>query len=50
MKEKRESLGRDLDPRPLPLGGEKPLMDLYLTKVTLYQAELPRQLDEQSNQ
>ena len=24
--------------------------DLYLTKVTLYQAELPRQLDEQSSQ
>jgi hypothetical protein len=24
--------------------------DLYLTKVTLYQAELPRQLNEQSSQ
>jgi hypothetical protein len=43
------SLGGDLDPGPLPLGSrlfEEP----YLTKVTLYQAELPRQLNEQSSQ
>ena len=35
------------------IGGQsnkKLLLDLYLTKVTLYQAELPRQLDEQSSQ
>ena len=30
--------------------GRKSYDDLYLTKVTLYQAELPRQLDEQSSQ
>jgi hypothetical protein len=45
---KKESLGGDLDPRPLPLGSR--LFEPYLTKVTLYQAELPRQLNEQSNQ
>jgi hypothetical protein len=44
----RRSLGGDLDPRPLPLGSR--LFEPYLTKVTLYQAELPRQLNEQSNQ
>jgi hypothetical protein len=50
---REESPGRDSDPRPLPLWGniirctnDEP----YLTKVTLYQAELPRQLDEQSSQ
>jgi hypothetical protein len=45
---KKGSLGGDLDPRPLPLGSR--LFEPYLTKVTLYQAELPRQLNEQSNQ
>jgi hypothetical protein len=44
----KRSLGGDLDPRPLPLGSR--LFEPYLTKVTLYQAELPRQLNEQSNQ
>ncbi len=42
------SLGRELNPRPLPLGSR--LFEPYLTKVTLYQAELPRQLNEQSSQ
>ena len=45
---KLRSLGGDLDPRPLPLGSR--LFEPYLTKVTLYQAELPRQPNEQSNQ
>ena len=48
IENKKKSLGGDLDPRPLPLGSR--LFEHYLTKVTLYQAELPRQLNEQSNQ
>ena len=50
---REESLGRDSDPRPLPLWGNITRCyndEPYLTKVTLYQAELPRQLDEQSSQ
>jgi hypothetical protein len=44
----KESLGRDSNPRPLPIGSR--LFEPYLTKVTLYQAELPRQRNEQSSQ
>jgi hypothetical protein len=44
----RWSLGRELNPRPLPLSDSS--SEPNLTKVTLYQAELPRQLNEQSNQ
>ncbi len=42
------SLGGDLDPGPLPIRDYA--KERNLTKVTLYQAELPRQLNEQSNQ
>ena len=44
----RGSLGRELNPRPLPFRDSD--KEPNLTKVTLYQAELPRQLNEQSNQ
>ena len=48
----RRSLGRELNPRPLPIRGKSSMLleEPYLTKVTLYLAELPRQLNEQSNQ
>jgi hypothetical protein len=46
-----DSLGRALIPRPLPIGGKSSLFfEPYLTKVTLYQAELPRQPNGQSSQ
>ena len=41
------SLGRELNPRPLPVGDK---FEPYLTKVTLYQAELPRQSNGRSSQ
>ncbi len=44
----KESLGGDSNPRPLPIRDYAD--ERNLTKVTLYQAELPRQLNEQSNQ
>ena len=36
--------------RDLYLNGVNVIIERNLTKVTLYQAELPRQLDEQSSQ
>jgi hypothetical protein len=42
------SLGRDSSPRPLPLSDSA--KERNLTKVTLYQAELPRQSNGQSSQ
>jgi hypothetical protein len=47
--EKKKALGGIWTP-DLYLVGVWPKVDLYLTKVTLYQAELPRQLNEQSSQ
>jgi hypothetical protein len=48
-KKKREALG-GIRARDLYLNGVPSKLERHLTKVTLYQAELPRQLDEQSSQ
>jgi hypothetical protein len=45
----RALLLNESDKEKEALGGIR-ARDLYLTKVTLYQAELPRQLNEQSSQ
>jgi hypothetical protein len=48
-KKKSEALG-GIRARDLYLNGVPSKLERHLTKVTLYQAELPRQLDEQSSQ